>query len=52
MSIDPQWLPPIAGLGMGAVIVVIWRIFEHGWAKDIARERQAAAEWDRTHPAE
>lgn len=52
MPIDPQWLPPIAGLSVGAVLFVIWRVFEHGWAKDIARERQAAAEWERTHPAE
>ncbi|MBU1346610.1 MAG: hypothetical protein KKA16_06620 [Alphaproteobacteria bacterium] len=52
MTIDTQWLPAIAGLVGGGIIITIWRVFEHGWAKDIARERQAQAEWERTHPAE
>ncbi|WP_426040537.1 hypothetical protein [Brevundimonas sp. TWP2-3-4b1] len=54
MTLDTQWLPAIAGLVGGGIITTIWLVMRHGWAKDIARERHAEAEWQRTqtHPAE
>ena len=52
MTIDPTWLPPIAGVGVGVFLFIYWRFLEHGWAKDIERERRARAEWDASHPAE
>lgn len=52
MSIDPTWLPHIAGLVGGGTITIIWLVMKRGWARDMEREHLARVEWERSHPAE